>query len=277
MCKTLLFLYIGIPKMLHMKINSFLFALLLVFSACNNDAKQNNNATSGSNGNRPAEVTVKKVEPNKLTPADVPAGITIKGKVQEVWKWEDANGENYLITSTVVPYKDKCDYPDFDEPCFTAELYAYQFRKAGDKYELVWKAEDAVKGCGFDNTCEFIKDAATVTDLDADYLAETKVQYKLACRSDVSPAYMKLIMHEGSLKYSLQGSMWLKASDDDKFTVTEENANLEKLPKKQDEFEQIMQTWGRYESEKEFVSAPPEFLSFAKHEWMKCVIEKIGE
>ncbi len=255
-----------------------LVALLIFFSACNNDPKQNNAGASDSlSSEKPAETVVSKIEPVRLTAADVPAAIAIKGKAQEVWKWEDKNGENYLITSVIAPYKDKCDYPDFDEPCFTAEVCAYQFRKVGDKYETVWKTEDAVKGCGFDNTCEFLKDAATVTDLDADYLAETKIQYTLACRSDVSPAYMKLIMHEGSLKYSLRGSMWLKASDDDRFTVTEENANLEKLPKKADEFEQIMQSWGRYESEKDFVNAPPEFLSFAKHEWMKFVIEKIGE
>lgn len=261
-----------------MKIFTFSLALLMAFSACNNNTKQNNTGTTDTlSSEKPAEAAFKKVAPVKLTPVDVPASIIIKGKAQEVWKWEDANGENFLITSTVVPFKDKCDYPDFDEPCFTAELYAYQFRKAGDKYELVWKAEDAVKGCGFDNTCEFIKDAATVTDLDADYVAETKVQYKLACRSDVSPAYMKLIMHEGEAKYTLQGSMWLKASDDDKFIVTEQNANLEKLPKKTDEFEQIMQTWGRYETEKDFANTPAEFLSFAKHEWMKFVIETIGQ
>ena len=52
------------------------------------------------------------------------------------------------------------------------------------------------------NLCEFIKNAAVVTDLDQDGIAETTVQYKLACRSDVSPALMKLVMHEGETKYA---------------------------------------------------------------------------
>ncbi|MBK6937949.1 MAG: hypothetical protein IPH18_14505 [Chitinophagaceae bacterium] len=262
-----------------MKSLSLFFAFLFVVMACNNNSKNNHSAAADSvNNNKAADaVTMQKVEPVKLAVADIPASITIKGKAEEVWKWEDKTGENYLITSIVAPYKVKCDYPQMDEPCFTTELNAYHYRKAGDKYELVWKAEDAEKSCAYDNTCEFIKDAATITDLDADYLAETKVQYKVACRSDVSPAYMKLIMHEGESKYSLRGLMWLKASDEDRFTVTESDANLEKTPKKQDEFEQILQSYGRYETEKEFASAPPEFLSFAKHEWMKYVKEVIGK
>jgi hypothetical protein len=95
----------------------------------------------------------------------------------------------------------------------------------------------------------------------------------LACRSDVSPAYMKLIMHEDTMKYSLRGPMWINAGADDKFTVTENDMNLEKLPVKTDEYEQILQSFGRYESEKEFATAPAVFLQHARKQWMKYVKE----
>ena len=112
----------------------------------------------------------------------------------------------------------------------------------------------------------------TITDLDADSIAETTVQYKLACSSDVSPALMKLVMHEGETKYALRGMMWY-GSPEEKFTVTEKDANLETLPGYKKTDEEYFKTWGRYETEKEFATAPPEFLKHAQQQWMKFAKE----
>ncbi len=46
----------------------------------------------------------------------------------------------------------------------------------------------------------------TVTDVDADGVAEIAFLCKLSCRSDVSPARLKLIMYEGAQKYAIRGS-----------------------------------------------------------------------
>jgi hypothetical protein len=212
-----------------------------------------------------------KIEPVKGTPADIPSTINLKGKVQEVWKWTDNLGENLLITTVVAPHDDKGKDRN-EEDGKTAEIYAFQYTKKAADYKQVWMITDAEKACPFDITCEFIKNSTVVTDLDQNGVAETIVQYKLACRSDVSPALMKLIMHEGQTKYVLRGMMWY-GSPEEKFEVTESNANLETLPGYKKTDEEYYKTWGRYENEKEFAGAPPEFLRLARQQWMKFAKE----
>lgn len=209
----------------------------------------------------------------KITAAQLPKTLRFKGKPVEVYKWTDGLGENILITASFGPYADK-PKDDIGDPASTVELYAFHYIKKDTAYKLLWKTTDAEKACQFDLTAQFIKASLMITDLDNDNIAETTVQYKLVCRSDVSPAYMKLIMHEDSVKYALRGFMWVQASAEEKFTVTEKDMNLEKLPKKSDEIEQLFQSYGRYETEKEFKNAPPSFLEFAKKQWFKFVIEK---
>lgn len=253
----------------------FLFFICLVslLSGCNSsssekDTKQPMDDTSRLNK---LPLQLPKVEPVKGTAADIPATIKLKGKVQEVWKWTDNLGENLLITTVVVPYDDKGKDQD-EEDGKTGELYAFQYAKKEADYKQIWMITDAEKVCPFDISCEFIKNAAVVTDLDQDGVAETTVQYKLACRSDVSPALMKLVMHEGQTKYALRGVMWY-GSPEEKFTVTENDANLETLPGYKKTDDEYYKTWGRYESEKEFATAPPEFLKHARQQWMKFVKE----
>jgi len=136
---------------------------------------------------------------------------------------------------------------------------------------------EVVKTCPFDITCNFVPGAITVTDLDKDGIAETKVQYIIACRSDVSPAIMKLALYENGTKYTLTGNTWVPYSPEFKFDVTEANVNMEKQPKLKDETEEMLRGFGRYESEKDFASAPASFLPYARTEWIKYVKEKMGE
>lgn len=212
------------------------------------------------------------IEPVKAATADVPATIKITGNIHEVWKWKDKMGDNLLITSYVAPYEDKSKN-EYGEEGFTAELYATHYAGTNGKYQQIWSISDAEKSCPFDVTCEFIKGAINITDLDKDEVAEITVQYKLACRSDVSPAIMKLAMYEAGRKYGLNGLMWLAASPEDKFTVTENDANLEKLRDYKGTEEEYMKTFGRYESEKEFFQAPAEFITYARGRWMRFVKE----
>lgn len=257
------------------------FIILIASSAacCNSSAKKDPGKTASDTANTATDQmtgTAQKIEPVKGTATDVPATIRLKGAVQEVWKWKDNLGENLLITTIVMPYEDKKVSETYGEEGKSAELYAFHYVKKEDgQYRQVWMITDAEKGCPFDLTCEFLKNAISITDLDADGLAETTVQYKLACRSDVSPALMKLIMHEGETKYALRGMMWYGAPDE-KFDVTEQNANLENLAGYKKTEEEYYKTWGRYESEKEFAGAPAEFITHARSRWMKFVKESMN-
>lgn len=243
---------------------------LLLLAACNNNDHSAPSRTDSlsSAGNDHLTIT-----PRSITAGELPAALHFRGQLHEAFTWTDRLGENILVTSTVPVYRDDAKMDDFGEGARSAELYAFHFVKRDTAWHLLWQMGDAEKGCPFDVTCAFLDHSVTVTDLDHNGIAETKVQYKLACRSDVSPAYMKLILHEDSTKYSLRGMMWVKTGDGDQFTVTPADADLEKLPKKKDEYEQLLQTFGRYETEREFAMAPPAFLEYAREQWMRFVVE----
>jgi hypothetical protein len=243
----------------------FFICLSAVLFSCKSSSKKNGNE-------KKADSTSVTISPVALTAEQIPASIKVNGKLQEAWQWTDKSGENILVISYVEPYDDK-EKNESGEEGQSAELHASQYVKKEGNYELLWKIDDGEKSCPFDITCKFIKDATTVTDLDKDAVAETTIQYRLACRSDVSPSAMKLVMYEGSVKYFLTGLSWIRSSPEDSLTVTEKDANLETLPGYKKTEEEFMKTFGRYESEKGFAGAPPEFLAYARQQWMKFVKE----
>jgi hypothetical protein len=240
---------------------------LLGLVACNSSGDKKGtdaDTTDRSSTNTTAGITAVNV------PADqVPSRLNFRGTVDGAWQWKDKLGDNLLITTVVEPFAANTS----GEEAKTAELHAFHYIKQDTSYKLLWKISDAEKECPFDISVEFINDPVIVTDIDGDGIGETTIQYKLACRSDVSPAYMKIIMHEDAAKYSLRGLMWIKAGEEDQFTVTENDMNLEKQPKKTDEYEALIQRFGRYETEKEFAAAPAGFLVHARARWMKFVKE----
>jgi hypothetical protein len=212
--------------------------------------------------NAPAFAQAKLVaQPLKTT--QLPTGIKYRGKLYEAWQWKDQLGDNILLLSSTSPVQNATGT--------TVELFAYHFYKKDTGYRTLWRVNDLVKDCPLDYEASFLKGATTVTDLDMDGIAETSVQYKLACRGDVGPSYMKLIMHEDSVKYALRGSMWLRDEEGAKFEVTESNVNLDKLPKpKEEDYHRV---YGRYETEKDFAKAPPAFLQQARKQWLKFAKE----
>lgn len=255
---------------MRMLLVSFVLAALV---SCNSSGKKDKDPSATySTKTDKIEQQVAPIEPVKGAAADIPASIKITGTIHEVWKWKDKMGDNLLITSFVPPYEDK-KKNEYGEEGFTGELYAAHYAGMNGSYQPIWSISEAEKSCPFDATCEFIREAISITDLDADQVAETTVQYKMACRSDVSPAIMKLVMYEGGTKFSLKGLMWLATSPEDKFTVTENDANLEKLPGYKGTEEEYMKTFGRYESEKDFSQAPIEFITHARSRWMRFVKE----
>jgi hypothetical protein len=234
-----------------------IFIILSVcFIACNSNS---------STDKPPSAIAVEEINVKQL-----PGNLKYLGDATEAWKWKDSLGENILLLTYDF-------HPDAsDTSLYSYELFAYHFYKKDTGYKVLWRINDIVEPCDFDLTAEFIDSSTMITDLDNDGTAETTVQYKTACRSDVSPAAMKLIMHEGADKYALRGSMWLKAGLEDEFTVTEKDVNLETLPGYKGTDEEWDKRYGRYETEKDFKNAPPGFLSFARGQWMKYVKEKMG-
>lgn len=136
----------------------------------------------------------------------MPAGIPFQGKIVTGARWRDRLGENLLFATQTgsVPSNPECG-PDAD-PCFDAKVYAYHYLVRNESVELLWKLTDFERDCPFDLYAGFLPDSLTLTDLDGDGIAESTLLYKLSCRSDVSPARLKLILHEGKTKYALRGT-----------------------------------------------------------------------
>jgi hypothetical protein len=138
---------------------------------------------------------------------DVPKGVDVKGKFVGGLRWNDRNGENWLILTETGEFKSptqkRADSPDLVD--HDAEIYAYLFTKTPAGFRQAWRIVDFNRNCQFDVSASFVQEATSVTDLDDDGVAEVWVLYRTACRSDVSPATMKLIMYEGANKYAMRG------------------------------------------------------------------------
>ncbi|MEO6612454.1 MAG: hypothetical protein ABIT05_06935 [Chitinophagaceae bacterium] len=254
-----------------------LAGLIISLLSCNSSSKKTVSREvmdDTARMNDPAYVV--SISATKLSITDIPSQVKIKGQLQEAWKWNDNLGENIFITSYVLPYDDKRK-DEFGEQGQSAELHAVHYAKKDDGYKEVWAMNEEERSCPLDLTINFVPGSITVTDLDRDGIAETKIQYIRACRGDVSPALMKLALYENGKKYALTGSTWVPYSAESRFTVTEADVNLEKLPNVEDDTEAIPRSFGRYETEKDFASAPASFLPYARAEWLKYAKEKIGE
>lgn len=65
--------------------------------------------------------------------------------------------------------------------------------------------QDGVSACDFDVTAGFLPGSLKVADRNADGLGEVTFAYDTACRSDVSPATLKLLVLQNGSKYILRG------------------------------------------------------------------------
>lgn len=195
------------------------------------------------------------------------------GRVLELKHWIDANGPNLLRISRS-PVQLLPARPDDPNDTQSVRLYVRQYVQRAGQWEELWHLQDAVERCAFDTWLGPVPGAVTVTDLDNNGRTETTLLYKLVCRSDVSPASLKLIMREGSAKYALRGYTVVQydsvpaAQRIPASSCCLDTIRPARLEKNYDLLD------GRYETEKEFRQAPPEFLRFARQHWRRWVVEQ---
>ena len=119
-----------------------------------------------------------------------------------------------------------------------------------------WKVYDYISECPVDIVANFVKNTLQITDLNKNGIAEVWVMYRSSCRSDVSPADMKIIMYEGQQKYAMRGTARIFQGTDDKGKKYFDG--------------------GKYKYDQAFASKP-EFLKFAKELWNKNILENSDE
>ncbi|RTQ53598.1 hypothetical protein EJV47_02345 [Hymenobacter gummosus] len=201
----------------------------------------------------------------QLPPLDKPPGQLLQAR-----RWRDANGENVLVVYRTKPVVK--DLADTDMEGRTVELFARQYvRAAGGQYQELWRLQDAVRNCPFDLDLGPLPGATRVTDLDHDGQTETTLVYKLSCRSDVSPADLKLILREGKAKYALRGYTVVQYDSVPLTQRVPANACCLDTIGQAELEEHYELAAGRYENENDFRGAPRAFLGFARAHWRRYV------
>jgi hypothetical protein len=145
----------------------------------------------------------------QMLPADTAAARSLphKGQIVQVARFGDALGEHtLLLTQTGAFPTPGYKLDPGEDPHYDAELYAYDYVGSGGGRRLLWRTVDFERDCPFDLYAGFLPGTTTITDLDGDGTAEVTFLYTTSCRSDVSPATRKLIMHEGPAKYAIRGA-----------------------------------------------------------------------
>jgi hypothetical protein len=134
--------------------------------------------------------------------------VTVKGRPIRAVVFDDANGRNLVVLSRTSARgrPDTSSIPP--GPTVTTRLYADHFATKAGRTRKLRAVRDGVIDCWADTTAEFQRGTPKVTDLDGDRVGEVLFAYRLACRSDASPAEFKLLMLESGRKYIVRGETW---------------------------------------------------------------------
>jgi hypothetical protein len=183
--------------------------------------------------------------PTKEMGADLPNGVAIEGRIVEAVRFNDAGGDNLVVFSEVATDETTTETRG-------KEIFGAQYVLGGERPRRLWLLTDFVRDCAFDVAADFVPGSMTITDLDADGIAEVTIVYRLACRSDVSPSTQKLIMREGQEKYAIRGTTLIRPDPSS------------------------APYGGEMAIDPSFSRAPEAFRSFALAEWQRFAEERFG-
>jgi len=187
---------------------------------------------------------------DKLDHSTIPSDIKYEGVVIEAISWNEGGIDHIVvITETGVYQSDKFEH---ENEGLDAELFAYHYSIVDNNYQRVWKIYDYISDCPVDIEASFIRNTLQLTDLNENGIAEIWLIYKTACRGDVSPSDMKVIMYEAFQKYAMRGQNKVQLSDDEVYG-------------------------GEYTFNRTFLDGPIKFRIFAKELWDKNILQVWGE
>jgi hypothetical protein len=134
----------------------------------------------------------------RIKAAAVPKTMKYRGKLVAAIAWRDRNGENTALFSILRTRSRKREGA-------SAYNFVSRYATAGGKTRRLRQVKDKVERCDLDITMRFEPKALSVTDLDGDRIGEVTFAYWMACRGDVSPDGLKLLVLEGGDKYIIRG------------------------------------------------------------------------
>lgn len=165
----------------------------------------------------------------KIDTSYVSKNFKYNGKVKDVIKWVDKQGTHIVFTCQNFYYSDfKNDTVsiniDNEEKIIyeetykqNAEIFCYHYKLENNKYKLEWKLYDNSLKCPVDAIAKFIEKSIEITNLNKNETPEIWIMYSTACKGDVSPNNLYLIMYEGDNKYKIQGTSLIDYIKNEKY------------------------------------------------------------
>jgi hypothetical protein len=141
------------------------------------------------------------IAPRKLAAADLAGDVAFDGELVEALGWTDASGDNVAVLA--IAGKD-----------VHRNLRVVHVAGPKGSRKTVREVKESFRCEDGDLTAEFVPAATSVTDLDGDKLGELTFAYKLACRTDMSPADLKLLVLENGDKHILRGQTRINEGSD---------------------------------------------------------------
>lgn len=188
-----------------------------------------------------AQAVFAQIKVSAIDKKTIPASIKYVGHIVNASRYTDSEGEHLIITTETGVVDVKSKDPD-ENGLRKSDLYAYSYIIKNGVPALNWQMHDLSGDCPVDPKASYVAKTFAVTDLDKNGKAEVWLMYSVACRGDVSPASMKIIMHEGTKKFALRGESYVK------LTATE-------------------QYGGKYTLDELFKKAPKAFTDYAAQLW----------
>jgi hypothetical protein len=171
--------------------------------------------------------------------------LPVAGELVMARRWEDRQGVNYLLL-TRTPDQQTYD-PEYPNMRYlSARLYGYHFVQQGEGFRLLRQITDFIEDCELDMTVTHIPASVRLTDLDNDGDTEVSFLYELACRGDVSPLTLKLMMLEAGEKYAIRGTSIIDVGNGERYG-------------------------GEKRIDEAFAKAPAAFRDFASRHWERFV------
>lgn len=136
---------------------------------------------------------------------DLPAGLSFEGELIDARRWKDGQGLNHVLLTRTVDRRDP-ELNEYGVETYSARLHAYHYLQQCEGHRLLRRITDFVEACDMDMSVAHVPGSLAITDLDGNGLYEVTFLYELACRSDVSPLTLKLMMLDNGEKYPIRGT-----------------------------------------------------------------------
>jgi hypothetical protein len=213
-----------------MKFGISIFITIILFYSCSEE--NNNNETKQVTINDENSIladTSYNFQIDKLDSNFIKKNFKYRGKFKDAFKFTDKQGSHIVFTCENFYYSDyiydtvKIEIDGKEEIINqetykqNAEVFCFHYLLNHNQFELEWKLYDKSLKCPMDALAFFTNKSLEVTDLNKNGISEIWTMYSVACKGDISPNELILIMYEGDKKYKIKGTSLIDYIKNEKY------------------------------------------------------------